>query len=72
MIGTLRLWRIYAGVGRPALLLGPLAVSARRRGEGWAPRWSRKAWRARGAWAIARCCSSATPHITDASASRAA
>jgi predicted N-acetyltransferase YhbS len=34
MIGTLRLWRIYAGVGRPALLLGPLAVSARRRGEG--------------------------------------
>jgi len=34
MIGALRLWRIYAGFGRPALLLGPLAVAERRRGEG--------------------------------------
>ena len=34
VIGTLRLWDIYAGFGRPALLLGPLAVAAQRRGEG--------------------------------------
>jgi predicted N-acetyltransferase YhbS len=37
-IGTLRLWHISAGAGRPALLLGPLAVdpSYRRRGIGTA------------------------------------
>jgi predicted N-acetyltransferase YhbS len=36
LIGTLRLWRIFAGADRPALLLGPLAVhpSYRRRGIG--------------------------------------
>jgi predicted N-acetyltransferase YhbS len=28
MIGTVRLWSITAGPGRPALLLGPLAVAA--------------------------------------------
>jgi predicted N-acetyltransferase YhbS len=28
MIGTVRLWSIAAGPGRPALLLGPLAVAA--------------------------------------------
>jgi predicted N-acetyltransferase YhbS len=36
IIGTLRLWAVRAGDGRPALLLGPLAVhpDARRRGVG--------------------------------------
>jgi predicted N-acetyltransferase YhbS len=36
LIGTVRLWHVTAGPGRPALLLGPLAVaaSARNRGVG--------------------------------------
>jgi predicted N-acetyltransferase YhbS len=36
LIGTVRLWDISAGPGRPALLLGPLAVAApaRKRGIG--------------------------------------
>ncbi|MDQ0390735.1 GNAT family N-acetyltransferase [Labrys monachus] len=34
LIGTLRLWNISAGPGRPALLLGPLAVDGARRSEG--------------------------------------
>ena len=36
LIGTLRLWHVSAGVDRPALLLGPLAVhpAYRRRGVG--------------------------------------
>ncbi len=36
LVGTARLWDIAAGLGRPALLLGPVAVaeSARRRGIG--------------------------------------
>ena len=36
LIGTVRLWNISAGPGRPALLLGPLAVAphARNRGVG--------------------------------------
>jgi predicted N-acetyltransferase YhbS len=36
IIGTVRLWHVTAGNGRPALLLGPLAVhpEARRRGIG--------------------------------------
>ena len=36
IIGTIRLWDISAGPGRPALLLGPLAVeeTARKRGIG--------------------------------------
>jgi predicted N-acetyltransferase YhbS len=36
LIGTARLWHIAAGLGRPALLLGPVAVAAdaRRRGIG--------------------------------------
>lgn len=36
VIGTVRLWHVNAGNGRPALLLGPLAVhpDARRRGIG--------------------------------------
>src|SRR5262245_7816771 len=36
LVGTLRLWRVSAGPGRPALLLGPLAVApdCRNRGIG--------------------------------------
>jgi predicted N-acetyltransferase YhbS len=34
LVGTLRLWNISAGPGRPALLLGPLAVDAAHRAEG--------------------------------------
>jgi predicted N-acetyltransferase YhbS len=34
LIGTLRLWNISAGPGRPALLLGPLAIDGERRSEG--------------------------------------
>jgi predicted N-acetyltransferase YhbS len=34
LIGTVRLWSIAAGPGRPALLLGPLAVEAEFRQDG--------------------------------------
>jgi predicted N-acetyltransferase YhbS len=34
VVGTVRLWRISAGPGRPALLLGPLAVDDAWRGLG--------------------------------------
>ena len=34
MLGTVRLWHIDAGEGRPALLLGPIAVSPERQGRG--------------------------------------
>ena len=34
LLGTLRLWHVCAGPARPALLLGPLAVEATRRGRG--------------------------------------
>jgi predicted N-acetyltransferase YhbS len=34
LIGTVRLWDISAGPGRPALLLGPLAVAAHARNRG--------------------------------------
>lgn len=34
LIGTIRLWNVSAGGGRPALLLGPLAVAADARGRG--------------------------------------
>src|SRR5262249_12134924 len=38
IVGTVRLWHVSAGLGRPALLLGPLAVDAdcRNRGVGGA------------------------------------
>ena len=38
LVGTIRLWHVCAGSGRPALLLGPLAVhpDCRRRGIGGA------------------------------------
>ncbi|WP_375456918.1 GNAT family N-acetyltransferase [uncultured Methylobacterium sp.] len=34
LVGTLRLWHVLAGVGRPALLLGPLAVDPALQGQG--------------------------------------
>jgi predicted N-acetyltransferase YhbS len=34
LVGTVRLWNIAAGPGRPALLLGPLAVEAEFRQDG--------------------------------------
>jgi predicted N-acetyltransferase YhbS len=34
LVGTLRLWNVSAGPGRPALLLGPLAIDASRRSHG--------------------------------------
>ena len=34
LIGTARLWNVSAGMGHPALLLGPLAVAAHARGRG--------------------------------------
>jgi predicted N-acetyltransferase YhbS len=34
LVGTVRLWNVSAGPGRPALLLGPLAVARRSRNHG--------------------------------------
>src|SRR5262249_177457 len=34
LVGTLRLWNVSAGPGRPALLLGPLAVASGWRNQG--------------------------------------
>lgn len=34
LVGTVRLWNVAAGLGRPALLLGPLAVDADARHRG--------------------------------------
>lgn len=34
LIGTVRLWHVTAGPGRPALLLGPLAVAPEAQGRG--------------------------------------
>src|SRR5262249_59429260 len=34
LVGTVRLWHISAGPGRPALLLGPLAVAPNARNPG--------------------------------------
>jgi predicted N-acetyltransferase YhbS len=34
LVGTVRLWDVTGGPGRPALLLGPLAVARRSRGAG--------------------------------------
>jgi predicted N-acetyltransferase YhbS len=34
LVGTVRFWRVCAGPGRPALLLGPLAVDETWRGRG--------------------------------------
>ena len=34
LVGTVRLWNVNAGLGRPALLLGPLAVAKKARNRG--------------------------------------
>ncbi|WP_287091498.1 N-acetyltransferase, partial [Methylobacterium sp.] len=34
LVGTLRLWHVEAGLARPALLLGPLAVDPAIQGQG--------------------------------------
>jgi len=34
LVGTVRLWNVSAGPGRPALFLGPLAVTSRLRNQG--------------------------------------
>ncbi|HEX8164829.1 MAG TPA: N-acetyltransferase [Beijerinckiaceae bacterium] len=41
--GTVRLWPVTAGPGRPALLLGPIAVDCRLRGLGLGSRLMREA-----------------------------
>jgi predicted N-acetyltransferase YhbS len=46
VVGTVRLWNIAAGPGRPALLLGPLAVASDRRNRGIGTRLARHALRA--------------------------
>jgi predicted N-acetyltransferase YhbS len=43
LIGTVRLWHVTAGAGRPALLLGPLAVDPLRQGLGIGSRLMREA-----------------------------
>jgi predicted N-acetyltransferase YhbS len=43
VIGTVRLWNVSAGLQRPALLLGPLAVAASRRRRGIGARLMRHA-----------------------------
>jgi predicted N-acetyltransferase YhbS len=45
LIGTARLWNVSAGVGRPALLLGPLAVAEEARGRGVGAALMRRALR---------------------------
>ena len=44
-VGTARLWNISAGLGRPALLLGPLAVAVDARGRGIAASLMQRALR---------------------------
>lgn len=43
LVGTVRLWTVAAGPGRPALLLGPLAVDAACQGSGLGGRLMREA-----------------------------
>lgn len=43
LVGTIALWDVEAGPGRPALLLGPVAVAAARRGRGLGARLVRRA-----------------------------
>lgn len=47
IVGTVRLWHVHAGPGRPALLLGPLAVAESHRSLGLGGKLVREAlWRA--------------------------
>jgi predicted N-acetyltransferase YhbS len=45
IVGTVRLWNVTAGRGRPALLLGPLAVDPRHRSHGIGAALMRRALR---------------------------
>jgi predicted N-acetyltransferase YhbS len=45
IVGTLRLWNVCAGAGRPALLLGPLAVACEVQRRGIGAKLVRKALR---------------------------
>jgi predicted N-acetyltransferase YhbS len=45
LIGTVRLWNVNGGLGRPALLLGPLAVAAEARNRGIGAALMRRALR---------------------------
>ena len=71
LVGTVRLWDVSAGPGRPALLLGPLAVAPDCRKRGIGSTLVQQALREPRAAAIAPCCWSATHPITGGSASRA-
>ena len=48
LVGTVRLWHVSAGRGRPALLLGPLAVDAEARNRGIGTALMRRALRQAG------------------------
>jgi predicted N-acetyltransferase YhbS len=43
LIGTVRLWHVAAGPGRPALLLGPIAIDCRLQGRGLGAKLMREA-----------------------------
>ena len=43
LVGTVRLWHVAAGPGRPALLLGPLAIACRFQGLGLGGKLMREA-----------------------------
>src|SRR6185295_6625797 len=45
LVGTVRLWNVNAGLGRPALLLGPLVVAAEARNRGIGAALMRRALR---------------------------
>ena len=45
LVGTVRLWNVNAGLGRPALLLGPLAVASNARSRGIGAALMRRALR---------------------------
>jgi predicted N-acetyltransferase YhbS len=45
VVGSVRLWSVAAGEGRPALLLGPLVVAATQRGRGVGAALMRRALR---------------------------
>ncbi len=61
VVGTVRLWHVSAGRGRPALLLGPLAVDDDHRGAAAsAGRWCGRRWSGRGRSTTPPSCSSGT------------
>lgn len=43
LVGTVRLWHVSAGPGRPALMLGPIAIDGRLRGLGLGAKLMREA-----------------------------